>query len=31
MDKKLLYSGGSGAGIYYLIGDIVGGIITPAF
>ena len=31
MDKKLLYYGGFGAGVFYLIGDIVGGIITPNY
>jgi len=31
MDKKLYYYGGFGAGILYLIGDIVGGIITPNY
>jgi hypothetical protein len=31
MNKKLFYFGGFGAGIFYLIGDIVGGIITPNY
>jgi len=31
MNKKLFYLGGFGAGIFYLIGDIVGGIITPHY
>jgi len=31
MDKVLLYYAGFGAGIVYLVGDIVGGIITPRY
>lgn len=31
MDKGLLYYAGFGAGIFYLLGDIVGGIITPKY
>ena len=31
MNKKLFYYGGYGAGIFYLIGDVVGGVITPNY
>ena len=31
MDKKFYYYGGFGAGIFYLIGDLVGGLITPNY
>lgn len=31
MDKVLLYYAGFGAGIVYLVGDIVGGTITPRY
>lgn len=31
MDKVLLYYAGFGAGVFYLLGDIVGGIITPKY
>lgn len=31
MDEVLLYYAGFGAGIVYLLGDIVGGIITPKY
>jgi hypothetical protein len=31
MNKDLLYYAGFGAGIFYLLGDIVGGIITPNY
>ena len=31
MDRVLLYYAGFGAGIFYMIGDIVGGIITPKY
>lgn len=31
MDKDLLYYAGFGAGIVYMLGDIVGGIITPKY
>ena len=31
MDKGLLYYAGLGAGILYLVGDLVGGFITPNY
>ena len=31
MDKGILYYAGIGAGIFYLLGDIVGGYITPNY
>jgi hypothetical membrane protein len=31
MDRKLLYYSGMGAGIAYLLGDIIGGIVTPGY
>ncbi|MGD2166103.1 MAG: DUF998 domain-containing protein [Anaerolineae bacterium] len=31
MDKTLLYYAGMGAGIAYLLGDLVGGLITPNY
>lgn len=31
MDKVLLYYAGFGAGIVYLVGDIIGGTITPRY
>jgi hypothetical protein len=31
MDRALLYYAGFGAGTLYLLGDIVGGIITPKY
>ena len=31
MNKKIYYYGGFGAGVFYLIGDIIGGIITPDY
>jgi hypothetical protein len=31
MDKGFLYYAGYAAGIFYLLGDIVGGIITPNY
>ena len=31
MNKKILFFAGMGAGILYLLGDIVGGIITPDY
>lgn len=31
MDTTLLYYAGFGAGIFYLLGDIVGGLITPNY
>ena len=31
MDRVLLYYAGFGAGIFYMLGDIVGGIITPKY
>jgi hypothetical protein len=31
MDRVLLYYAGFGVGIFYLLGDIVGGIITPDY
>jgi len=31
MNKDLLYYAGYGVGIFYLLGDIVGGIITPKY
>jgi hypothetical membrane protein len=31
MDKKLLYYAGMASGLAYLLGDIIGGIITPGY
>jgi hypothetical protein len=31
MDKGILYYAGMGAGIFYLLGDLVGGFITPNY
>jgi len=31
MDKGILYYAGIGAGVFYLLGDIVGGFITPNY
>lgn len=31
MEKRLLYYAGYGAGIFYLLGDFIGGIITPDY
>ena len=31
MDRVLLYYAGFGVGIFYMLGDIVGGIITPKY
>ena len=31
MNKKVLYYGGFYAGIFFLVGDIIGGIITPNY
>jgi hypothetical protein len=31
MDRALLYYAGFGAGVLYLLGDIVGGVITPSY
>jgi len=31
MEKKLLYYAGYSAGIFYLLGDLIGGTITPDY
>ena len=31
MEKRLLYYAGYGAGIFYLLGDFIGGTITPDY
>lgn len=31
MNKRILYVGGIGAGIFYLIGDLIGGFMTPDY
>ena len=31
MEKRLLYYAGYGAGIFYLLGDLIGGTITPDY
>jgi hypothetical membrane protein len=31
MDKKILFYAGMGTGLAYLLGDIIGGIITPGY